>query len=210
MKKYLRLLHILLLYFSILLVYSLIRKDLPGSWGGEIFEFSGSNISASWGSEITQTIAQNLTPLDGEYQVQSVVDGDTIKVIVQWKNTTIRILGIDTPEISTTRTGYAECYGQEASDFAKKTLSWAMVRLEWDSTQDQKDKYGRWLAHVFFSGGLYYQEESIKKGYGFRYVYRKPTKYDDRLQEAERLAKTQNIWVWANCDWVRKAVKATP
>lgn len=72
---------------------------------------------------IPETIVQNFSTLDGEYQVHSVVDGDTIKVIMQGKNTTIRILGIDTPEIYTTRTGYPECYGQEASDFAKRTLS---------------------------------------------------------------------------------------
>lgn len=196
-----------MLYFSILLVYFLIQKDFTGPWGSEIFEFSGSKISASWGSEIAQTIAQNHSPLDGEYPVHSVVDGDTIKVIIQGKSTTIRILGIDTPEIYTTRTGYTECYGQEASDFAKKTLSGALVRLEWDSTQDKKDKYGRVLAHVFFSGGLYYQEESIKNGYGFRYVYRQPTKYDDRLQLAENEAKIQKVWVWAKCDGMRKEIK---
>ncbi|MDD2745574.1 MAG: thermonuclease family protein [Candidatus Gracilibacteria bacterium] len=207
MKKYIRLIQLVLIYFSILLLYYLIQKDFTKSSGNEIFESSKNEVSESGGSMIPETIVQNFSTLDGEYQVHSVVDGDTIKVIMQGKNTTIRILGIDTPEIYTTRTGYPECYGQEASDFAKRTLSGAIVRLEGDATQDKKDKYGRVLAHVFFSGGLYYQEESIKKGYGFRYVYRKPTKYDNRLQEAEREAKIQNVGVWAKCGGVRRVEK---
>lgn len=143
--------------------------------------------------------AKKSNRIDGQYPVQEVVDGDTIKVLINKKITTIRILGIDTPETFVTRTGYRECYGQEASDFAKKELTGKTVTIETDSSQDQKDKYGRVLAHVFYSGSLYYEEESIRNGFGFRYVYKKPTRYDDRLQQAEATAKTNISGVWKYC-----------
>ncbi|MDD2891888.1 MAG: thermonuclease family protein, partial [Candidatus Gracilibacteria bacterium] len=90
------------------------------------------------------------------YDVISVVDGDTIKIDINGKTETIRILGIDTPEKFATRTGYKECYGEEASDYAKKLLTGKKVRIEFDDTQDKNDKYGRVLAHIFLEDGSYY------------------------------------------------------
>jgi micrococcal nuclease len=150
--------------------------------------------------------AKKASPIDGPYPVKEVVDGDTIKIRIGGKTVAIRILGIDTPEKYATRTGYQECYGQEASDFAKKQLAGQTVTIETDSTQDQKDKYGRILAHVFYSGGLYYEEESIRNGFGFRYVYKKPTKYDERLKQAEMLAKNDSVGVWKYCEGKRKPI----
>lgn len=80
-----------------------------------------------------------------------MTDGDTIKILADGKPITVRILGIDTPESFTTRTGYPECYGKEANDYAKSVLIGKTIRIEADESQDTKDKYGRTLAHVFFS-----------------------------------------------------------
>jgi micrococcal nuclease len=81
------------------------------------------------------------------------------------------------------------------------------VRLIIDPTQDTFDKYNRLLAHVFLEDGSYYQELAIKNGYGFRYVYKKPTVYDGRLLEAELLAKSNNVGVWDKCGGKRAAVQ---
>jgi endonuclease YncB( thermonuclease family) len=86
-----------------------------------------------------------------EHQVLRIIDGDTIQVLIDGKPITVRLLGIDTPETSTKRTGYRECYGKEATEYAKSLLTGKKVRIEPDTTQDSKDKYGRMLAHVFFS-----------------------------------------------------------
>lgn len=77
------------------------------------------------------------------------------------------------------------------------------IRIEGDATQDARDKYDRILAHVFLENGAYYEEVAIRNGYGFRYVYRKPTKYDGRLLSAEQDAKLENIGVWAKCEGKR-------
>lgn len=52
-----------------------------------------------------------------------MVDGDTVKVRMGKKIESVRIIGIDTPEKYPTRTGYAECYGEEATSFAVTAFS---------------------------------------------------------------------------------------
>ncbi len=141
------------------------------------------------------------------YDVISVVDGDTIKIDINWKTETIRILWIDTPEKFATRTWYKECYGEEASDYAKKLLTWKKVRIEFDDTQDRNDKYWRVLAHIFLEDGSYYEELAIMSGFGFRYIYKKPTKYDNRLFKAEEDAKLGNLGVWDKCQGKRIPLK---
>ncbi|EKD92450.1 MAG: hypothetical protein ACD_28C00432G0003 [uncultured bacterium] len=75
-------------------------------------------------SYLVSAVIEHLQATDNTtYVVTSVTDGDTIKVIRNSETKTIRIIGIDTPEKYSTRTGYEECYGREASEFATKALS---------------------------------------------------------------------------------------
>lgn len=147
----------------------------------------------------------------GHYPVTQVVDGDTIKVRMNGKEESIRILGIDTPEKYPTRTGYEECYGQEASEYATRTLSGVTVKLLSDPTQDGRDTYGRILANVFLPNETLYGEKAISEGYAFRYVYnKKPTRYDLKLKKAEAVAKRNNVGVWKMCDGKRKPMTVKP
>lgn len=138
-----------------------------------------------------------------QYLVVNVADGDTISVIKKGEDIdskiTVRILGIDTPEKYTTRTGYVECYGEEASEYAKNLLLNKLVYLEFDDSQDKKDKYGRVLAHVFLENNLNYQEKVIQDGYAFLYVYKNKTKYFDIYAKAEKQARINNVGVWKYC-----------
>ncbi len=59
-----------------------------------------------------------------------VIDGDTIQVDMSGTIDTVRILGIDTPEKYITRTGYTECYGEEASKYATDLLSGKTIEIE--------------------------------------------------------------------------------
>jgi micrococcal nuclease len=82
-------------------------------------------------------------------RVTRVVDGDTVKVEVRGVETTVRLVGIDTPE--TVRPGTpVECFGPAASARAKRLLPpGRSVRLATDPTQDTRDRYGRLLAYVY-------------------------------------------------------------
>jgi micrococcal nuclease len=88
----------------------------------------------------------------GLYSVTKVVDGDTITVDLDGKATTLRLIGINTPETVDPRKP-VECFGKEASDKAKTLFSGKQVRLEADPTQGELDKYQRLLRYVFLPDG---------------------------------------------------------
>ena len=63
-----------------------------------------------------------------DYKISHIVDGDTIYVIVNGKEEKIRIMGIDTPE---KEGGFrtAECFGDDASEYAQEYLKGKRVAL---------------------------------------------------------------------------------
>ena len=84
--------------------------------------------------------------------VSDVVDGDTIKVVVRGFETTVRLVGIDTPETRDPRKP-VQCFGPEASARAKALLPLGRpVTLVTDPTQDRRDRYDRLLAYVYRPG----------------------------------------------------------
>ena len=85
----------------------------------------------------------------GLYRVVKVVDGDTIKVSLNNKTETIRLIGVDTPETVDPRR-VVGCFGREASNFTKKTLSNQNIKLEADVLSGDRDKYQRLLRYVFW------------------------------------------------------------
>ena len=79
-------------------------------------------------------------------KVVRVIDGDTIKAIVEGEEVSVRILLIDTPEIVHPRKPI-EKYGLEASKFTKEKLKEnSYVYLEFEGSK--LDIYNRLLAHV--------------------------------------------------------------
>jgi micrococcal nuclease len=75
--------------------------------------------------------------------VLKVVDGDTIDIRDDVRGRLrVRVLGIDSPE--TKKPGYTvDCWGPEATEFAKSTMVGQRVALVPDPTQDRTDRYGR-------------------------------------------------------------------
>jgi len=135
--------------------------------------------------------------LDSVYvKVVSVVDGDTIKVLVDNKVETVRIVGIDTPE-TVHPSKPVECFGLEASNHAKKLLTNTYVNLVTDDTQGETDKYGRRLAYVILEDGRDFGEEMIKGGYAYEYTYNLPYRHQTKYKSAQTLAKTNGVGLWA-------------
>src|SRR3954465_5035207 len=78
--------------------------------------------------------------------VVRVIDGDTIVVKVEGKDTRVRLIGVDTPE--TVRLNKpVEYFGKEASAFTKRLLEGERVTLEYD--RQKADRYRRTLAYVY-------------------------------------------------------------
>lgn len=130
------------------------------------------------------------------YQVLEVVDGDTIKVNLNGATTTIRLIGMDTPETLDPRK-VVQCFGKEASAKAKELLSGKMVRLENDSATEELDKYSRPLKYVFLEDGTFYNDKMIRDGYAHEYTYNKPYKYQTQFKEAQKEASTNLRGLWA-------------
>lgn len=131
------------------------------------------------------------------YQVLEVVDGDTIKINLNGATTTIRLIGMDTPETLDPRK-VVQCFGKEASAKAKELLSGKMVRLENDSTTEELDKYSRPLKYVYLEDGTFYNDKMIRDGYAHEYTYNKPYKYQTQFKEAQKEASTNLRGLWAS------------
>lgn len=150
----------------------------------------------------TLTPTKELTPNSDNKQVASlikVVDGDTIAVSINGENETIRIIGIDTPEVVDTRKT-VECFGKEASGFAKLTLQDnKTLFLESDPTQGDRDKYQRYLRYVWIKDGeIDFGKLMITEGYASEYTYNLPYKYQNEYKQAEIEAREAKKGLWAD------------
>lgn len=130
------------------------------------------------------------------YTVIEVVDGDTIKVDHDGATTSVRLIGIDTPETKDPRTSI-ECYGLEATAEMKRLVQGKRIRLESDSTQGDLDKYSRLLRYAFLENGQNVGLEMIKGGYAKEYTYSSTYRYQADFKAAERQASTSGTGSWA-------------
>lgn len=130
------------------------------------------------------------------YSVTKVIDGDTLIIDMDGTRTTLRLIGLDTPETVDPRKP-VQCFGAEASAKAKQLLEGARVALEYDSSQGEFDKYGRTLAYVRLEDGTLFNEYMIAEGYGHEYTYSTPYKYQGAFQNAEASARTNAKGLWA-------------
>lgn len=136
--------------------------------------------------------------------VLSVVDGDTL-VLSSVK--TVRLIGVDTPETKDPRK-VVQCFGKEASAFAKTEMLGKKVYLEFDSTQGRIDKYGRTLAYVYREDGFFLNKELIAQGYANEYTFKTPYKYQDEFKAASVQAKNSGAGLWASNTCNGDATKA--
>jgi endonuclease YncB( thermonuclease family) len=84
----------------------------------------------------------------GEYQVSRVVDGDTIIVKKGTTKLTIRLVGIDAPEVSHAKNQQGQPFSQQST----KHLAGLMLNKVVDIKSYGPDRYGRALGEVFLDG----------------------------------------------------------
>lgn len=128
--------------------------------------------------------------------VTRVVDGDTIIADINGAQEKIRLIGVDTPETVDPRKP-VQCFGKEASAFTKNLLEGKEVRLEHDSSQGDRDKYGRLLRYVFLPDDTFINKEIIAQGYGHEYTYRTPYQHQADFRVAERSARETQRGLWS-------------
>ena len=123
------------------------------------------------------------------------VDGDTIKISLDNKEYTVRMLAVDTPE-SVHPTKPVEYYGKEASDYTcNKVKNAKKLEVEYDENSEKLDKYDRLLVWVFVDGKLL-QKDLVENGYAkVAYLYG-DYKYTEELENVQELASANNLGIW--------------
>lgn len=129
-------------------------------------------------------------------RVVSVVDGDTVKVDLGGITTSIRIIGIDTPEIVHPNKP-VECFGPEASQRAHELLDGQTVGVEYDGTQGRLDRYGRTLAYLRLPDGRLYTSVMLREGFAKEYTYDGPYKHLAEHLDAEQDARANGRGLWS-------------
>lgn len=130
------------------------------------------------------------------YKVAKVVDGDTIAVDISEKIETVRLIGIDAPEV-VGKSKTVECLGKLASNKAKEILTGKSVKLEADQSQGERDKYGRLLRYIFLENGTDFNKMMVKEGFAKEYTYKIPYKYQSPFKKAEKEAKEKKMGLWS-------------
>lgn len=124
-------------------------------------------------------------------EVKSVVDGDTIDVVIDLGFNIlyaqrVRLAGIDTPESRTTDK-IEKALGLEAKDYLKKKLASAKTIVIRTEKLDSSEKYGRILGWVYLDGsGESVNNQMIEDGYAWGYLG------DTKVKDFEAL-KAQRI-----------------
>lgn len=123
---------------------------------------------------------------------RGIADGDTLFVKINKRDETVRLLGIDTPEVKGKYTD-EEYFGKEASEFTRKLVKRKKIRLEYD--WEKRDKYKRLLAYVYLPDGRMLNNLLIKNGYAkvYRFFKYKKKKEFIRLEQA---AKVECLGLW--------------
>ena len=113
--------------------------------------------------------------------VESVTDGDTIKVRSTNGINTIRLYGIDAPEKD-------QPFGNSVTTFLKEKIENKHVSVEYSS----KDRYGRIIGKVYCNG-TYINNLIIKTGGAWHY---KQYSKDKDLSDSELYAKKNQLGIW--------------
>ena len=110
-----------------------------------------------------------------------IVDGDTIKGIVDGKEITIRLVEIDAPEMD-------QPFGVESKKFLKNLIEDKKVTL----ISEGKDRYDRTLGELFVNKNNI-NETMVKSG--FAWVYDRYVK-NLLLYSYQDEAKSKNLGIW--------------
>lgn len=133
------------------------------------------------------------------YKVLEVIDGDTITISKDGE-TKVRLMGMDTPERTTTRNGNIEYFGEEAYKYARSLIEasgWE-VRLTYD--QQKKDKYDRDLAYVWLKDGRMLNAVMVADGYAYSYTSSPKPIHVDTFLALMRQARSAGKGLWGVCD----------
>jgi micrococcal nuclease len=172
-------------------------------------------------SDAPASSAPTTPPPDTTFRVWKVTDGDTVHVVpssappdAKAPDLTVRIIGINTPEVYGPKAGECGGYGKVASKLAKDAMLGRTVTLTTDPTQDETDRFGRALRYVdvvdtdhplpahdaFGNPPTDYSTYATVTGAAFKFEYDGvPGQRAPGIREAEAQAAASNLGVHSAC-----------
>lgn len=155
--------------------------------------------------------------------VTRVLDGDTLEINQNGIVESIRLLGIDAPEIAHTESEVSECYGDDARYFLEDWVLDENIKIDFDV--ECTDIFGRTLGWIFLRGQdpavasimeqyelhgleedgsyeLLINEMMARLGYATIYQNEvdKSERYKEWMETAEELAEAERLGGWADCN----------
>jgi len=123
--------------------------------------------------------------------VERVVDGDTVVLAGRGR---ARLIGVDTPEVF----GGTECFGAEASTYAKRMLQG--VALRYAVGREARDRYGRLLVYAWLPDGRSFNALLVAQGYARPLTIRPNDRYARVFVRLARRARSADAGLWgAGC-----------
>lgn len=122
--------------------------------------------------------------LDGTCTIRHVIDGDTLVC----DGARVRLLLIDAPELD------QEPYGRRAAD-ADLVPPGSVVTFELEI--QERDRYGRVLAHVRTEDGRLANLQLVRRGFAVVTVYPPNVRHVERFRAAQDSARAEGRGLWA-------------
>ncbi|MFX3637339.1 MAG: thermonuclease family protein [Candidatus Pristimantibacillus sp.] len=145
-------------------------------------------------------ITNDLRLIDAK--IKRVVDGDTMRVLINNQEETIRLLLVDTPETKKQGTP-VQPFGPEASDYAKEILiTGKSVKLEIDVSES--DKYSRLLVYLWVDDILFNELLLVKGLARVAYVYPPNVKYVEQFRALQKQSQESSIGIWSIENYVQE------
>lgn len=130
----------------------------------------------------------------------TIVDGDTIKVKMNKKTETVRLLLVDAPEMNDPKDG-KQPYAEEATTFLTNLIqSGKTLTLEKDTSS--RDPFKRFLAYAYVDGKSV-EQELLENGMVRVYQDPKNQKYLGTYQQIETKTKLKKIGIWSLDNYVK-------
>lgn len=126
-----------------------------------------------------------------------VVDGDTIRVMVDGVEERVRYIGIDTPELNTSSPATPDPYAEAATDANRRLLAGGRLVLEKDVSE--RDRYGRLLRNAWVERDgtwTFVNLALVAEGYAQVSTYPPDVRYADVLLAAGRAAREGGRGLW--------------
>lgn len=186
-------------------VAAVLRNDYTLVPARFIAESLGSEVD--WDNNTRSVLIDSKYPY-GQYKVNRVVDGDTLKINFNGKEESLRLIGVDTPESVHSDSSKNTAEGKIASDYTKSILEGKNVAVEFDV--QERDQYGRLLGYVWVNGKMF-NKTLVQEGYAKIATYPPNVRYVEDFTQQQTQARNNKKGFWKHGEFGQAApVKPTP